>query len=317
MFKKMDHLVEFENCLFNNEPLVYKFDIADIDFLVDRLVLFPCLRPLCLEKAISISSDFCQNNKFRQILLEKSVQICPVLIFRLSKLGYYCINDVYQYLDQPPFVLSYYFRKDIDNSELFKVEKWETTVFEDYFVPSESEIDSIIDYGFLPNTFEYCLKYDDIIVFKEIFRNDGKKAKWSPFEWSRKPKSLDLLSFSGFFGSLQCFKFLLINGFQINDDIRSNVICSGNYDIYYICNQVNTEIYMQTCLASEFCRLDMLEFLISKDALLVNKNNNFLLHIASENGHLSIVHYLVTHGADVDKKEPNDMSYCFEILLFI
>ena len=118
----------------------------------------------------------------------------------------------------------------------------------------------------MPNTFEYCLKYDDIIVFKEIFHNDEKNAKWSPFEWSREPKSLDLLSFSGFFfGSLQCFKFLLINDFQINDDIRSNVAYSGNYDIYHLCNQVNTEIYMQACLASEFCRLYMLEFFISKD----------------------------------------------------
>ena len=62
----------------------------------------------------------------------------------------------------------------------------------------------MIEYGFVPSSIEYCLKYDAIDEFTD-FNITNQEAKWN-----KKPKYLDLLSFSGYFGSIKCFKHIIM-----------------------------------------------------------------------------------------------------------
>ena len=84
----------------------------------------------------------------------------------------------------------------------------------------------------MPSSIECILKYDviDDLVGFNISKGE---AKWSLFEWSMKPQHLDLLSFSVFFGSIKCFKHLLMNGFEINDKVISMVVRGGCLDIFH------------------------------------------------------------------------------------
>ena len=41
------------------------------------------------------------------------------------------------------------------------------------------------------------------------------------------------------------------------------------------------------------------------------------LHFASENGHLSVVEYLLDHGADIDAQDEKNHFHILEKLLFI
>ena len=66
---------------------------------------------------------------------------------------------------------------------------------------------------------KFLFKYDEFEDLESMTLKyyNKKECEWSPFEWSMKPKSSDFLSFSGFFGSLKCFKVLMLSGFVINE----------------------------------------------------------------------------------------------------
>ena len=135
-----------------------------------------------------------------------------------------------------PLLLCYYFRKEIkDFNKIVILYK----NFGEKILVEESQIELLIEYGFYQSTLEYCLKYDDINIFRDIKISDHIDAKWSPFEWSRKTDSLDYLSFSGYFGPIMCFKYFLMNGFDISDEIKSLVVCNGSFDLYHLCNEKN------------------------------------------------------------------------------
>ena len=63
--------------------------------------------------------------------------------------------------------------------------------FDQSFIENPALIDQLVGFGFIPSSIEYCLKYnviDDLVNFDVL----SKEAKWCPFEWSLKPKCLDL-----------------------------------------------------------------------------------------------------------------------------
>ena len=72
------------------------------------------------------------------------------------------------------------------------------------------------DESFFENTqyfselIKYCLKYDDIDTLRRQTIDGKYGARSSPFEWSPRHKSLDLLSFSGFFWFNSVFQTLII-----------------------------------------------------------------------------------------------------------
>ena len=182
-----------------------------MEFCVDRTLIFPRIRPHHLEKAVFFSAEHIHIREYRERLLEKSNE-CPVLIYRLYKRGYIIFEEMERFLKKSDcFLLSYYFRKEIDDFGNFIETKQRPSDIDDAFLANSDEIDKMIEYGFLPKSIEYCLKYD---VFEEIanFEILNQESKWSPFEWSNKPDFLDYLSISGFFGSIRCFKHLLMNG---------------------------------------------------------------------------------------------------------
>ena len=55
-------------------------------------------------------------------------------------------------------------------------------------------------------------------------------------------KAITLLDYAAFFGAVKCFKFLLMNYFEITNDIFKYAICGGNFDILKICEQNNCKI---------------------------------------------------------------------------
>jgi len=292
----MKEKISFERFLFGegNENA-----IDDIEFCVDRVVMLPKIRPHQHEKAVIISTEYCNLADFRRKLLEKSNE-CPSLIYQLFKRGVLVFGEIDPFLhDRYTFLLSYYFRKEINDFDSFIKSKEMYDDFDESFFENENNIDYLIEYGFLPSSIEYCLKYD---VIDDLLNMDfNQKAKWSPFEWSNKPEYLDLLSFSGFFGSIKCFKHLLMNGFEINDNVLLMVVCSGCFDLFHLCQDQQSITPDYVCKASEFFRQPLLVFMIENGAFInaKGKGEKTPLHYAAANGHLSVVEYLVNQEADI------------------
>jgi len=305
----MEPRISYETSLFGDEVAGLK-DIYDGEFWACRMVDAIRFRPHSIDEYVTISVTYCKNEVFRRKILEKANK-CIVLIYRLFKRGVFIFEEIEPlFTNYNSYVICYYFRKDIKDFAAFIRKKTIPVNIDKSFLENEFEFDDLIEYGYLPLSIEYCLKYDDIVVFRTLDMINTRKAKWSPFEWSLKPKSLDLLSFSGFYGSIKCFKHLLMNGHQISHEVASSVICSGSFELFHCCNEVYSFSHDYIIYASMFFRLKLLQYFIDNGVDVDSRETNDLtsLHYASQFGHLSIAEYLVDHGADINAKDNNEKT---------
>jgi len=257
IFYQMEEKISFERYLFGDGNEIF---IDDIEFCIDRIVMLPKTQPHQLEKAVRISVEYCQSAIFRRKLLEKSTEY-PVLIYQLYKRGVFIFGEIEPFLKNvDTFLICYYFRKEIKDFESFIKSKDKPDDFDDSFFENENDIDQLIEYGYMQSSIEYCLKYD-VIDDLALWNNLNQTVSWSPFEWSFKPEYLDLLSFAGFFGSIKCFKLLIMKGFEIKDNVLSMVVCSGCFDLFHLCQGHQFVTPNLVCKASEFFHLPLLVFM--------------------------------------------------------
>lgn len=299
----MEKNIVFEKYLFGDNG---EANTNDEDFIVDRIIMLPRFRPLHLDTAIELGVQYCKNPVILHKLLAKTLE-CPVLIYKLYKRGLFQFNEINHFFKQiHSFILGYYFRREIKDFDSFIKYQVKPSDIDFSFFEDENCIDQLIDYGFFPSSIEYCIKYDDIDVLRHHDISNYKEAKWSPFEWSCKPLSFDLLSFSGFYGSLKCFKQLLMNGSQISADFVTSVYCSGSLDLFQYCIDHKPISPLNICKAAEFCQLSLLVFCY-ENAVDLNQMSDIgsALHLAAINGHLCIVEFLVSHSVDINSKKKN------------
>jgi len=296
-------LVEFENSLYSDNPVFEVREIIDIDFWVDRLVTHPLLRPFFLDRIVKLCAEYCENLDFRDKILKISSLRCPVLIYRLYCKCVLSFENIWPILNQKNcFWLCYYFRKEINCFEDFMIHK-NNKKHDCFSIDDEDAFEKMLEYGFFPSTPEYCLKYDDIDVFRGIFNSEleSKELQWSPFEWSEKPGSFDCLSFSGYFGSLRCFNFLIMNGFQLSPSVRSIVVCSGNFDLYHMYSETE-DFADQICNATQYYNMPLLMFLLERGENTNKMNSESLspLHLGSIYGHIGMIKFLIQNKARID-----------------
>ena len=264
----MDDKIAFEKFLLGEGNEIF---IDDIEFCVDRIIMIPNIWPHQLEKSVNLSVEFCKLAEFRRKILE-NIYKSPVLIYRLFKRGVFIFEEIETFLrNGDTFLLCYYFRKEINNFESYINSKSKPYGIDESFFENENDLYQLIEYGYLPSSIEYCLKYDVIDNLSKM-NNLNRNAKRSPFEWSIQPADLDLLSFSGFFGSIKCFKHLLMKEFDINDKVRSMIVCSGCFDLFHLCQGTLFVTPNLFCNASEFFHLPLLTFMI-ENGVEINATN--------------------------------------------
>jgi len=303
----MEQLLSFESSIYGEDPVFNRREMIDISFWVDRLVFLPTFRPFLLEKDTVLCQEYCQCISFKDLLLKRGIKICPVLIHRLFKLGVYRFGEINSVLKELNVCLAaYYFRNEIDDFSQFYDDISIQLDYDGFNFDDQTNIDLMIEYGFIPSTVEYCLKYDDIETFQnyKFKENHDDVADWNPFEWSKKPQSLDFLSFSGYFGSVKCFKHLIANGYRITDVSRLMVVCSGNTELIHIANDGYFDFSKHLLFSSEFNHYHLFRFFIDQGASIEfsNENKERPLHYAAKNGHLRIVEYLLQHNALIGER---------------
>jgi len=181
----MEILTKFEDSLYGSDSENENIDIYDVEFWVDRICHLPSLRPFMKEKAVKYCIFYCKHPDFRQKLLEKAL-ICPVLLFRLFQNGTYNFNEIEPILKgDDSDLLCYYFRREIANFNSFIQSKQNHINVDSQLI--DEDLDQLIEFGFIQSSIEYCLKNDDISAFRCFRISNQRKAKWSPFEWSKRP----------------------------------------------------------------------------------------------------------------------------------
>lgn len=104
-----------------------------------------------------------------------------------------------------------------------------------------------VKYGHFMNTIAYCLKYDDIDRFGQITSQNNFNFNFfiKPSIYEPSPILRDgapLIHFAAYFGSIQCFKFLLLHQANLklknsNKTLVQYAIAGGNCEIIRICQQ--------------------------------------------------------------------------------
>ncbi|EAY15562.1 hypothetical protein TVAG_495810 [Trichomonas vaginalis G3] len=134
------------------------------------------------------------------------------------------------------------------------------------------------------------------------------------------------ISYSCFYGSLKCFKFLLLNNADMNITDDQNGFCpehyaimGGNAEIIRIVNQRRFDTRCTLQLAVLFYREDVFEWLLNTRKISVkNDDENFgnVVHMCSISNNFRALQHCITLGAEIndqglDSLTPLQLAICF------
>jgi len=279
----MDELILIEKNLFGDNPDFDNLVTDNYDFLVNRLLRLPKYRPFLIEKVVSYCSRMLHIDSFKALLINESVFAMPIIIRRLYEMNmidFSLINGIIN--GKGSFEFCFYFINEIQGFRDLMNNHFPNRKFDQLHYLSIKDIELMIKYGFTPSSIEYSLKYDDITSLQEKMINpngfENYFIKHTSFEWSKCQSCKDALSFAGFFGSIHCFKYLILNGFTIKESVAVNAVCSGSHEIFHLCLPYLPKLSILLNKASEFGYLPIIEYLVEQK-VEINRNNKDYLTI--------------------------------------
>ena len=150
-------------------------------------------------------------------------------------------------------------------------------------------------YNFAPDSLEYYIEND---MVENIIMNN---LDVSPDTYIDKH---NLLEFSALCGSINCFKYLLGNGFEIDTNVAKSAVEGGDYDVISLCAEV-----------VDF--KDLFDFAIENgndyvvDWIMSNCNVEIDLHRVAKCGNVPWLLYLLYNGEDIESKDEDGWTPLF------
>jgi len=260
--------IAVEKALYGDYPVFEYIEIQRKDFLIKLFCSYPKFRHQNLESFVFFCSHYLQDASFKKEVLKEVFIVCPTLVQRLYQINCFTKPEIKESLEfHRRKFLCLFFKNVIEVDSSGFIDDKEAIDYQ-YLLEdgNGTELESLIQFGFLKYSMEYCLKYDQFEEIERIMINNPnmKECKWSPFEWSEKPKSLNFLSFSGFFGSLKCFRILLLLGYVIDEIVVCNVIYSGSRVLFNIVSDLHFKNFSFVHEASKFFYLSVVEHLVNQ-----------------------------------------------------
>jgi len=304
-------MITFQRSLLDDNLVSSAIDIP-FDFIVDSLILCIRVRPFSSERVIEVCRMYINSQDFRTLLLKKGIRTLPVLIFWLFHQGIYSIHEIVdELISHNHYFPSLYFAEEIRDFERLTMNFVDRSVYHDFF--SNGMLSGCIKYGFNISTPEYFLKYDLFESLQEFINGlDSiylKPIEWSPFEWTNKPPSplfekMNIMSMAALYGSLRCFRLLMIHGYIINGNVVEMSYCGGNFEIIQLCRDfsgTSSESILNSI--SYYSQELLLKYVFDNDRYININDVRFPVHSASRNGDISMVNCLMQYGFNI-----NDLS---------
>jgi len=112
------------------------------------------------------------------------------------------------------------------------------------------------------------------------------------------------------------FQHVLFHEYEIDDFVRDASVCSGNHELYHLCNSTSFDLSNHLLVASIYGHAEMISFYNIKwsgncfdwHILFIIFSNNTPLHAAALYGHLSILKLLIRKGANINQKNGDGMT---------
>jgi len=268
----MKPYVDFQDALFSGEDIKVSLDDLEVSFLVSQIALFIELRPLQFDRAAQLCKCWYHRAGFKNELRRQLFFKCPVLFYKLLIDGVFDINEIMEYYQRESHYSIILYQDIIPDYSSF-VKKIMGSGSADYLLKKKRKEKFL--FGFHPSSVEYCLKYDDIESLKLHFENPSfsisNELKWNRYEWSQKPLSMDILSFAGHYGSINCFKYLLMVGCEVTVSVLNSLLCSGSIELFSLIDFSRFSIDMK--YAFMFMQTGIIEWMSSKNG---GESYNFL-----------------------------------------
>jgi hypothetical protein len=167
-------------------------------------------------------------------------------------------------------------------------------------------------HGYEPGSLGYVLKYDDreSLIFLSMNPEFNFLAKIylsdCDLAFGKKLKRPSLIAISAFYGSVRCFKFLLLNGYQMRPSICKNSIRGGNTEIISLCEQEHGDFSKCLPISVQFLRNE-----IADSLLTVNPVFRFSFNDCIPSMNVQGLCFLLENGFD----DPNYPGLFFTISL--
>lgn len=269
--KDIDIPEEFKDVIFFQDdlfalkvPFEYQ-KIKDNGIIAASLAKCVQIRPHSLDLVVSISVKYCENIEFKRVLLQLAFKEAPVLIRNLYVRNVYEITELLPLISQHAEFIHYcYFAERMGSySEFSHISMKYKTKGIDF---GSQQLQESILYGYPKRSIEYSLKYDDIEILRDFYSDpniNNKTIEWSIFEWALPIPEPTLLKFSAYFGSINCFKYLVTNGSIVEEDVVEWAVSSGNIDLVHLAYIDPNQLPKMFERAMEYYQTDIIDWIIS------------------------------------------------------
>lgn len=229
-------------------------DSTDLaEFSSTEIIRFSSMRPKQEEIYAQLYTDILRDKTMNQTFIKtiktnytsfsrRIVDLSGILLSAMDFKG-----DKKNQLPFADLLSNYYTDSDENQDTLTKVTKqW---VYEAYLV----------------NTVGHILRFDSIDSLREIYGSTFDVNQRIPngefecFKWPTMP----LISVAARYGSLKCFKFLLMNKAIMDEETASMAVSAGNWDMVKICEQSKLS-FEDASSATQFHRNDFIKWLYKK-----------------------------------------------------
>jgi len=277
--------------------------------LINKIIFFIGIRPLKIEDyCISIAKI--NNFAFKNSVIEFGNRKCPKLLFELFKIGWISMDEIEREILKYPTILCQMYFYDIH--KIFSQENYDywgvSEFYEEKYVCAPDDHKDYKSFGFPRNSVQYAIKYDEIDEFKNHCTVTGfdmdQELESNPFEWSEINRFLSLLAFSAHFGSIKCFKFLIMSGVEPIENDLDSVVFSGNLDIFHVyISEDEEELTRALPFSVNYFHFELFEWIYSRIPI---KNIDISELYQSRN--YEIINKLIEDGVDINKNGPKLMN---------
>jgi hypothetical protein len=167
--------------------------------------------------------------------------------------------------------------------------------------PETFPIQDIRAHGYERSTLGYYLKYDDFDGLQALsthptFNCEGVLTI-SPCDlplWDHLPNE-SLLSVSAFYGSLKCFKFLLLNESKVSSSVCESSVKGGHIEIVRICEHQHGDFTHSLSSAISYLRHDIANWLMMNFTV-----NGFTFKECIQSNNFVAIFYLLANRTDIN-----------------
>jgi len=222
-----------------------KIESGDCDWIAYNLVRFARIRPFDLDYLTKLCLKYGTDSSFdaeiQKYILKRGLVKCPKIIHCLYCKGLFSFEDIKRELEKSNnFMPYFYFFNHFDNLRTQIERFWKYSECRSNFKLLETQgsdfFYQLIKYGCPVDSIQYYLKYDDVDGLSRIVSNPGfnhnSPIKFSSFEWAYSRIKLNSLGFAAYFGSIKCFKKLIMDSCSVIVPITRNL------EILHICDQI-------------------------------------------------------------------------------